>query len=285
MNMSYSKILSDILDYTRTPRLFEPGEKHMWDDDHISKGMLEAHLNPDNDLASRRHSSIEKEARYLSTTLFKKGNKILDLGCGPGLYSSKLAERGMVVTGIDISERSLNYAKRFAAENNLDIDYQHMDFFDMDFAGEFDAVLQAHGEMCTFSDEERDRLLAKIRKALKHNGTFVCDLTMRGFRLKSGAKNHWYISDGGFWRPGKHLVLEQGFDYPENDVWLDQYVVIDEKSTTIYRTWIHEYTLSTWGPVLEKAGFQIEHIWNDLCGTPYSENGDWIAIVGKKVEE
>jgi 23S rRNA U2552 (ribose-2'-O)-methylase RlmE/FtsJ len=46
--------------------------------------MLEAHLSPDNDLASRKPSSIEKEVRYLSTSLFKKGNRILDLGYGPG---------------------------------------------------------------------------------------------------------------------------------------------------------------------------------------------------------
>jgi len=49
--------------------------------------------------------------------------------------------------------------------------------------------------------------------------------------MKYGLKTRWYVSDGGFWRSDRHLVLEQGFDYPENDVWLDQYTVVDDNGT------------------------------------------------------
>ncbi|MCQ1535700.1 hypothetical protein FTO70_08405 [Methanosarcina sp. KYL-1] len=49
--------------------------------------------------------------------------------------------------------------------------------------------------------------------------------------MRAGLKNRWYVSEGGFWRSGKHLVLEEGVDYPENDTWMDQYIVADEDGT------------------------------------------------------
>ena len=131
-------------------------------------------------------------------------------------------------------------------------------------------------------DDRKDTLLEKIYKALKTGGLFIFDVSTRTQRMKEGLKNSWYISDGGFWRPGKHLVLEQGFDYPEHDVWLDQYIVADEERVSVYRNWFHDYTPESIGQVLEKAGFDIVKAWNDLTGTPYKEGGDWIAMVSRK---
>ncbi|OGO20434.1 MAG: cyclopropane-fatty-acyl-phospholipid synthase [Chloroflexi bacterium RBG_16_50_11] len=276
-------ILATISGYSAKPALFEPGEPLFWDDPYISKNMLEAHLNPEHDAASRRPETIDKEINNLITSgTIKPGDRVLDLGCGPGLYASRLCENGIKVTGVDISKRSIDYAVKYAAENSLEINYRCVNFFDIDYVNEFDAVLQAYGELGTFSDEKRDILLAKIHLALKPGGILMFDVTSTAPRPKEGPQNHWYIVDGGFWRPGRHLVLEQHFDYPEDYVRVDQYIVVDEKNISIYRTWIHNYTLNSIKPVLEKAGFHIVHAWNDLAGTPYKEGGDWIAIVARK---
>jgi SAM-dependent methyltransferase len=280
MAQDFRSTLSVIAQYSIKPPLFEPGETRFWDDPHISKGMLEAHLNPDNDLASRRPVTIDKEIRHLiSSGTLKPGDRVLDLGCGPGLYASRLCEHGIKVTGVDISERSLDYAMKYAVKKGLDIDYRCMNFFDIDYINEFDAVLQTHGELGTFSDEKRDTLLAKIHTALKPGGLLIFDVTTRAQRSKSGLQNPWYISDGGFWRSGRHLVLEQSFDYPEDSVRVDQYIIVDDKTISIYRTWIHDYTLQAMRQVLQNSGFKILHAWNDLAGTPHKEGGDWIAIV------
>jgi 2-polyprenyl-3-methyl-5-hydroxy-6-metoxy-1,4-benzoquinol methylase len=81
-----------------------------WDDEHISKGMLEAHLNPDWDVASRKHSLIDRSVQWLSS-IIPAGGKILDIGCGPGLYTKRLSDIGYDVTGMDYSKRSIAYAK------------------------------------------------------------------------------------------------------------------------------------------------------------------------------
>jgi len=279
----FAHIFREIMQYYAKPGLFEPGEPSFWDDQHISESMLEAHLNPDHDAASRKAGTIDKEVEHLVLSgILKNGDRVLDLGCGPGLYSSRLCQMGMKVTGVDISRRSVDYAARYAEENGLNIDYRRIDFFDIDHNAEFDAVMQIYGELNTFSDDRRDTLMAKIHKALKTGSLFIFDVSTRALRAKEGLKNSWYVSDGGFWRPGKHLVLEQGFDYPDHDVWLDQYIVVDDERVAVYRNWFHDYTLESIGQVLEKAGFEIMHVWNDLNGTPYEEGGDWIAIVSRK---
>lgn len=52
------------------------------------------------------------------------GQKILDVGCGGGILSEGLAERGAQVTGIDLAEKSLKVAKLHLFESNLSVDYQ-----------------------------------------------------------------------------------------------------------------------------------------------------------------
>jgi SAM-dependent methyltransferase len=281
--MDNNSCLSVLFNLSITPRLYEPGESLFWNDSHISKGMLDAHLNPDNDAASRKHKTINKEVNHLiSSGVLKPGDKVLDLGCGPGLYSSRLAKKGIKVTGIDISKYSLDYAGHYAAEKNLDIDYRLINFFDIDYSGIFDAVIQVNGELNTFSDDKRDELLEKLRKALIPGGHLIFDVTTRVTRMKEGLKNNWYASDGGFWRPDKHLVLERGFDYPEDSVWLDQYIIIDSAGVKVYNNWFHDYDLDTIREVIQNAGFDVIETWNDLTRSQYSKDGEWLAIVAKK---
>ena len=283
MSQGFRNILSVIAQYSVKPALFEPGEPRFWDDPHISKSMLESHLNPTHDAASRRQETIEKEVKNLiSSGVIKKGDKVLDLGCGPGLYASRLGEKGVKVTGVDISKRSIDYARKYARDKGLEITYSCLNFFDIDYKNEYDAVIQTHGELGTFSDEMRDTLLEIIHRSLKPNGILVFDVTALAQKPKQPPQNRWYAAESGFWRPGRHLVLEQSFDYPEDNVRVDQYIVVEDNNITVYRTWLHDYTLSSIKPVLKKAGFEIVNIWNDLTGTPYKKGGDWIAIVARK---
>lgn len=269
----------------KRPALFEKDAVPFWDDPYISGQLLAAHLNPEFDGASRPLAAIEKTVAHLtSSALLKPGDKVLDLGCGPGLYSSRLSQSGIHMTGIDFSARSIEYARKKAQAQKQPIEYVHGNFFDMSYDGMFDSVLQIYGELCTFADEERDRLLTMIYQALKQDGLFIFDVSTRELRKREGLKNRWQFSDGGFWYSGKHIVLEQGFDYPEQDIWVDQYTVIQEDgSCRRYHMWFHDYSLQTIAKVLAKHNFKIVHRWNSLTGAPYKAGGDWIALAAQKI--
>ena len=196
-NINIEDILKTVHEYSGKPPLFEPGEEKFWDDDHISIGMLQAHLSQEHEAASRKTQAIEAQVEHLTFTgILREGDRILDPGCGPGLYASRLCRKGLKVTGVDFSRRSIEYAIKYAVENDLDIDYRLIDFFSIDFSGEFDAVMQIYGELNTFSDEKRDSFLALIHKALKPEGLFIIDVTTRKLRKKEGGGNRWYLFEG-----------------------------------------------------------------------------------------
>ena len=89
---------------TQRPDLYEKGDSVIWTDKHISKKLLELHLNPDIDSASRAQESINKTIEFITSFCRESPMSILDLGCGPGIYLEKLAEAGHICTGIDFSK-------------------------------------------------------------------------------------------------------------------------------------------------------------------------------------
>jgi ubiquinone/menaquinone biosynthesis C-methylase UbiE len=69
------------------------------------------------------------------------GMKVLDVGCGTGNFSIKLAQQGCKVTGIDISDEMLDIARGKAKELNLDIEFYNMDVYKLQLEeGSFDAA-------------------------------------------------------------------------------------------------------------------------------------------------
>jgi ubiquinone/menaquinone biosynthesis C-methylase UbiE len=70
----------------------------------------------------------------LAQQLFKPGNKLLDVGCGSGLFSSLVHARGTDVTGIDATGELIAEAKkRDAAINFLTGEMEELPFDDKSF--------------------------------------------------------------------------------------------------------------------------------------------------------
>ncbi|MFT5219387.1 MAG: 2-polyprenyl-6-hydroxyphenyl methylase/3-demethylubiquinone-9 3-methyltransferase [Planctomycetota bacterium] len=78
----------------------------------------ESEFKPLHEINPLRLAYIETHAGSL------KGKKILDIGCGGGILSEALAEKGALVTGIDMADQSLRVAKMHLHESKLEVDYQ-----------------------------------------------------------------------------------------------------------------------------------------------------------------
>ena len=70
------------------------------------------------------------------------GKRVLDVGCGGGILSESMAERGAVVTGIDLSEPAISVARLHALDSELNVDYQCVaaEDFAQENANQFDVV-------------------------------------------------------------------------------------------------------------------------------------------------
>lgn len=101
----------------------------------------------------------------------KEGMKILDVGCGTGNFSIKLAKMGCQVTGIDISDEMLNAARKKVAEQNLDINLYNMNLYDLKFEDStFDAVFS----MSAFEFvEDVPKALDELFRVVKKNGQIL----------------------------------------------------------------------------------------------------------------
>ena len=278
------EIISQLIGLQQKPDPFTSGEPLFWDDPHISVHLLEAHLNPDIDAASRNPETIDHSVKWLVENLaLKAGDSVLDLGCGPGLYTSRFARAGLQVTGVDYSHRSIEYATKFAAENNLNIAYRYQNYLELNDKNRYDVVLLIYGDFCPLNPEQRTTLLHNVYRALKPNGKFVLDVSTREHRKKHGNKNRWQALESGFWKPGPHLVLEEGFDYPEQSIWLDQYTVIEANGKmSVYRNWFQDYTPEAITNELAQNGFVVESLWGDLTGTFFTQESEWIGLVTYK---
>jgi len=89
-----------------------------------------------------KHADLVETDCAFNLFQVKPGMRILDVGCGTGNFSVKLARKGALVTGIDISEKMLAIARRRALQEKLEIDFQQMDNQDLRFPDHFfDSVL------------------------------------------------------------------------------------------------------------------------------------------------
>jgi len=279
------KIITQLFELQTKPKPFTPGEPLFWNDPYISTQMLKVHLDPNVDAASRKPEIIDRSVSWMIETLgLKPGASLLDLGCGPGLYASRFARAGFKVTGVDYSRNSIEYASQYAKENSLNITYRYQNYLELDDENLYDAAFLIYGDFCPLSPEQRSTLLRNIHRALKPNGYFVLDVSTREHRKKYGNKNGWYAAESGFWKPGPHLVLEEGFDYPEQSIWLDQYTAIEAYGkVSVYRNWFQDYTPEAITEELTRGSFPVESLWGDLMGTPYTSESEWIGVVTRRI--
>lgn len=260
-------------------------QESFWDNSHISKMMLMAHLNPNWDAASRKPETIEKTCQWLVSELGLGINKkVLDLGCGPGLYCSQLYEYGLKLVGLDYSSRSLNYAVKQAKESNKKIEYRYMNYLEMGYENEFDAVMLIYCDFGVLSKSNRVELLKKIHRGLKPGGTFVFDVWSTTYKELNSEYKNWVVHEkSGFWKPTPHLELISKRYFHEAGVSWKQHIIIEKETQThVYNLWEQCYTKETITALLTANGFEVINMVGDLTGAKYGVESDTIGVVAKK---
>lgn len=110
----------------------------------------------------------------------KEGMQVLDVGCGTGNFSIKLAEKGCKVVGIDMSTEMLKIAKEKARCRNLNIEFYKMDVLDLKFQDEyFDGVFS----MAVFEFiQNPDRAIDEMFRVLRKDGHLLIGTINRDSR-------------------------------------------------------------------------------------------------------
>lgn len=246
----------DIIELLRDIKPYDKGTHMMWTDPYIAKHLLEAHLDPTIDAASRNKTNVRRTLDWIDDQIVKKKCDLLDLGCGPGLYTTDLSKRGYNVSGYDFSMNSINYAKNVAKHEGLNIKYECMDYLTMTNENEFDMIMMIYCDFGVLSSDERNQLIENIYKALRPGGVFIFDSLNSKFADNLKANKSWDISEGGFWQEKPYTCLTEWLHFEEIRGVLEQHIVIDEVDDyKLYRFWNHYFNLEDVKSMFEAHNF------------------------------
>ncbi len=145
--------MADLVD----PRLFDEDYLHF----------MEPLLTPE-----RSDAECEVIVRLAA---LEPGMEVLDVPCGHGRISNRLAARGLRVTGIDATPLFLQRARADAAERGVDVAYLRGDLRSLPFDRHFDALVNWFTSFGYYDDETNRATLAGFHQSLKPGGRLLIE--------------------------------------------------------------------------------------------------------------
>jgi len=279
-------VFEEIEDINTRPGPFEfYTASDLWTDEHTSKQMLSCHLNEEIDLSSRNAAFIDRSAEWI-TSYFNvgAGTKIADFGCGPGLYTTRLAKKQADVTGIDFSKRSIQYAREVTTREGLLIHYVNQNYLEFETDNRFGLILMIYCDFCALSPTQRKKMLSKFHTILEPGGLVLLDVySLNAFEQREETAVYEANLLNGFWSPNKYYGFQNTFKYEREKVALDKYTIIEADRTRTIYNWLQYFSPETLEREFTECGFTIEKIFSDVAGTPFDSKANEFAVVAKKM--
>jgi SAM-dependent methyltransferase len=256
----------------------------LWTDEYISKQMLSYHLNEDVDLSSRNSEFINRSVEWIASHFnIEAETKIADFGCGPGLYTTKLAQRKGDVVGIDFSKRSIEYAQDIASKEGLSIQYVNQNYLEYETNEQFDLILMIMCDFCVLSPSQRNTMLAKFYKMLSPGGCVLLDVySLAAFYEREEAAIYELNQLNGFWSPDDYYGFQNTFKYDKEKVILDKYTIVEATRTRTIYNWLQYFSHDGLKKEFEECGFAVDSFYSDVAGSPFDPESKEFAIVAKK---
>ena len=262
------------------------GDNIPWDEPAFSARMLREHLSQAHDAASRRAATIERQVAWLHRAILdERPTAILDLGCGPGLYTSRLARLGHRCVGIDFSPASIAHAATQANAEQLACRYEQADLRTADFGSGYGLITLIFGELNVFPRPAAHQILARAHDALAPDGILVLEphtfAAIQGFGQRPRS---WYTAPSGLFGDTPYLCLEEHFWHAPLSVATTRYFILDLASGALTRhaQSFQAYTEVEYRDLLREAGFTAIAFHPALTGDPTPDDPGLGVIVARK---
>lgn len=184
---------------------------------------------------------------------------VLDVACGYGRHAIELAQRGLHVTGLDLSLPLLIRAADESQRRGLAVNFVHADMREMTFDGQFDGAYCMLSSFGYFDEETNQKVAASICRALKPGGRLLLDTLNRDYIVGDLPTRVWWEGDGC-------VVLEEvDFNFHTSRVLIRRSVVFQDGRQVEQEISIRAYSLHELGKLLRQAGFRVLDVSGSLA--------------------
>ncbi len=251
-------------------------QKIPWHDPDFSRRMLAEHLAQSHDLASRRLTIIDQQVEWIDRKILKgQPSRILDLGCGPGFYTSRFTARGHICKGLDFSPASIAYAR----EHDSESEYVPGSILDLDYGQEYDLITLIYGELNAFSPEDAERILNKAYAALKPAGKLLLEVHPAETIYRIGHQTpSWHTAEKGLFSDKPYLCLVESKYEGDHSVTFHYVYEANSGEMRSYVNMLQSYTDDEYRYLL--SAFKQVMFYPSLTGSPESANL-FVIVAGK----
>jgi SAM-dependent methyltransferase len=255
--------------------------ERLWTDPHIGQQMLAYHLAPDIDAASRKAATIDATVAWLDARFQLAGKHVLDLGCGPGLYASRMATRGASVTGLDFSPVSIAHARAHIPAG-AELDYVEGNYLRSLPPRPADLVTLIYGDYCALSPDRRRALLDQVRSVLAPDGRFVFDVyaPAQFVELRESVEFGHRLMDG-FWASGDYYGFKRTWLYTEPLISLERYLIVSPDRCFEIFNWMQYFDPSRIAAEIAEAGFTATAFLDIVTGAAWQPGATPFFVVAE----
>lgn len=201
--------------------------------------------------------------------------QILDLACGFGRHTNRLAALGHHMTGVDYMPGFLEIARRDAQSRHLHVNYVRADMREISYHAEFDLVLILFTAFGYFDDEENLQVMKNVSKALRPDGRLLFDMPNRDTFLKMRYPSIVTEKDGNL------MIDRVSFDLLTGQQ-INRRILIRDGVRKDQPFKIRLYNPSEIRDLLKQAGLELEMIYGGWDGQPVSPDARRLIIIGRK---
>jgi SAM-dependent methyltransferase len=262
--------LADLVRRTCPPKPWAEGDNIPWNEPSFSARMLREHLSQAHDAASRRVDIIDRHVAWIfGHVLGGQPGRVLDLGCGPGLYAQRLAGLGCDCVGLDFSPASIEYAQTQAKEAGLPCVYNLADLRQADFGEGYDLAMLLYGEANVFRSDDLRLILRKACNGLRPGGCLLLEPhTFEAVEAMGREPATWAAHAAGLFFDRPHLLLSEAFWDAARHVATNRYYVLDAGNgeVTRYAQSLQGYSEPGYRELLAQCGFEVFWFYPSLTG-------------------
>ncbi|MGM0867605.1 MAG: class I SAM-dependent methyltransferase [Bacillota bacterium] len=273
--------MEKLLEIAKNPEPFEEGTQEIWLDPDRADLVLKSHLDENIPGGSRDSRFINETIDFINKIApLEKYKKVIDLGCGPGLYSQNLAKKGYDVVGVDFNQKSIEYAISEAQKKDLSIDYRNEDITKLEIENEFDLALLIYQIYGVFSQENRKKILSNIHRGLRPGGLVLLDVLSETSYEKFEQNLMWRLSGkGDLFSDKEHLTLYASLKYPNKVTLAKNVIVFDDGKLVNYNYWNQTFSIEDLEKEVNDVGFTLKQVYANVNGGDYVNNSDFFAAV------